>query len=99
MGVLGYMKGSKPAFKNMNLRLGKKLFFRKQLMKIFRWISSIIKSTHVTNVKKPNYKKEALTTHIKKAHNISKTTTYKKSNKKSDNNDKTIEIDKLEEQE
>ena len=72
-------------------------------MKIERWISSIINSTHVTNLKKPNYKQDVLITHIRTAHNISKTTTYKefkeKKEKKSDNNDKTIEIDKLEEQE
>ena len=50
---------------------------------------------------KPYFKNGALTNHMKKAHNISKTTTKKEfmeisTNNESDNNDTNIEIDKLE---
>ena len=50
---------------------------------------------------KPYFKKGALTTHIKKAHNISNNITKKEfmaisTNNESDNNNKNIEVNKLE---
>ena len=65
------------------------------------WISSLNKSKNVKNVTNPTLKKGALTNHMTKVHNISKTTTKKEfmeisTNNESDNNDTNIEIDKLE---
>ena len=63
MGVLGHMKSSIPAINNINL-------FRKQLIKVTKMI--IQQQYKCNKCDKSFFKKGSLTTHIKKAHNMSK---------------------------
>ena len=94
------MKSSKPAIKNINLWLRNQLLFWKQLIKITN-INIQPKQQYKRNkCDKPYFKKGALTTHIRKAHNISNNNTKKElmaisTNNESDNNNKNIEVDKL----
>ena len=101
MGVLKHMKSSKTAINNINLWLRNQLLFRKQLIKI-KNINIQPKQQYKCNqCDKPYLKKGSLTTHIKKAYNISNNITTKElmaisTNNESDNNNKYIEVDKLE---
>ena len=95
------MKSSKPAINNINLWLRTQLLFRKQLIKITKKNIQRKQQYKCNKCDKPYFKKGALTTHIKKAHNISNYITKKEfmaisTNNESDNNNKTIEVDKLE---
>ena len=77
------------------------LLFRKQLIKLQILISSLNNSTNITNVTNPTSKKGTLTTIIKKAYNISNNMTKKElmaisTSNESDNNNKNIDVDKLE---
>ena len=103
------MKSSKPANNNRKLWLRNQLLFRKQLIKFLNTntntntnISIQPKQQYKCNkCDKSYFKKGALTTHMKKAHNISKNMTKKElmtisTNNESDNNNKNFEVNKLE---
>ena len=94
------MKSSKPAINNINLWLKNQLLFRKQLIKITIINIQPKQQYNCNKCDKPYFEKGALTTHIKKAHNISNNNTKKElmatTNNQSDKNDKNIEVDKHE---
>ena len=107
MGVITHMKISKPAINNINLWLRNQLLFRKQQIKITNTktntnINIQPKQQYIYNkCDKPRFKKGAWTTHIKKAHTMSNNITKKwlmaiSIKNKSDNNNKNIEVNKLE---
>ena len=81
--------------------LRNQLLFRKQLI-ILTNINIRSKQQYKCNKwDKPYFKTGALITHIKKAHNISNNITKKEpmaisTNNESDNNNKNIDVDKLE---
>ena len=95
------MKSSKPAITNINLWSRNQLLFRKQLIKITKTNIQPKQQFKCNKCDKTFFKTGALTTHIKQAHNISNNITKKElmaitTNNESDNNNKNIEVDKLE---
>ena len=77
------------------------LLFRKQLIKITNINVQPKQQYKFNKCDKPYFKKGDLTTHIKKAHNISNNITKNEliaisTNNESDINNKNIEVDKLE---
>ena len=95
------MKSSKPAIDNISLWSRNQVLFRKKLIKITNINVQPKQQYKCKNVKKPYFKKGALTTHRKKAHNISNNITKNEfmaifTNNELDNNNKNNEVEKLE---
>ena len=95
------MKRLKPATDKINLWLRNQLLFRKQLIKITNINIQPKQQYKCNKCDNPILKKGALTTHIKKAHSLFNNITKKElmaisTNYESDNNNKDIEVGKLE---
>ena len=71
------MKSSEPAINNIILWSRNQLLFRKQLIEITKMNIQPKQQYKCNKCDKPYFKKSALTTHIKKAHNISNNITKK----------------------